>query len=124
MRNNKGIVAQMHSSATQWRHVFNLEITLKKGSLILGGLLTNSKSYGNETLRIITPEAKDQGNPKEELREYKLDNSWKEEVFYFSDCLKNSKDIKKGTIKDALETLNLVEKIYMSDASWKDRFYK
>ena len=38
MRSPKGVVAQLHSSATQWRHVFNLEITLQKGSLLLGGL--------------------------------------------------------------------------------------
>ena len=54
MKSPKGLVAQLHSSATQWRHVFNLEITLERGSLILGGLLTGSKSYGDETLTVIT----------------------------------------------------------------------
>ena len=54
MENNNGVVAQLHSSATQWRHTFKLEITLEKGSLVLGGLLTSSKSYGNETLKIIS----------------------------------------------------------------------
>ena len=49
MKSPKGLVSQLHSSATQWRHVFNLEITLERGSLILGGLLTGSKSYGDET---------------------------------------------------------------------------
>ena len=38
MKSPYGVVAQLHSSATQWRHVFNLEITLQKGSLVLGGL--------------------------------------------------------------------------------------
>jgi len=35
MRSKTGIVAMLHSSATQWRHKFNLEINLEKGSLIL-----------------------------------------------------------------------------------------
>ena len=65
MKSPKGLVAQLHSSATQWRHVFNLEITLERGSLILGGLLTGSKSYGDETLTVITSDpSKDKGMPE------------------------------------------------------------
>ena len=64
MRSSKGVVAQLHSSATQWRHLFNLEITMEKGSLILGGLLTGSKSYGDETLTIIRADLEnDKGAP-------------------------------------------------------------
>ena len=71
MKSRDGVVAQLHSSATQWRHVFNLEITLEKGSLVLGGLLTGSKSYGDETLKVITSDpAKDQGVPRESISKY------------------------------------------------------
>ena len=38
MRTKSGIVALLHSSATQWRHRFHLDINLEKGSLILGGV--------------------------------------------------------------------------------------
>ena len=44
----------MHSSATQWRHRFNLDINLEKGSVILGGILSGTKSYGAETLTVVT----------------------------------------------------------------------
>ena len=71
MKSPKGVVAQLHSSATQWRHVFNLEITLEKGSLILGGFLTGSKSYGDETLTVITSDPEiDKGTPKESISKY------------------------------------------------------
>ena len=34
MKSDSGIVAQLMSSATQWQHTFNLNITLEKGSLV------------------------------------------------------------------------------------------
>ena len=52
MRNANGVVALLHSSATQWRHDFSLRITLERGSLLLKGILSGSKSYGAETLNI------------------------------------------------------------------------
>ena len=44
MRSNTGVVAMLHSSATQWRHRFSLDITLERGSVDLAGILTSSKS--------------------------------------------------------------------------------
>ena len=46
MRTADGIVGMLNSSATQWRHRFNLDINLTRGSIILGGILTGTKSYG------------------------------------------------------------------------------
>ncbi len=43
MKSKSGIVSQLHSSATEWRHKFNLEINLEKGSIILSGILSGSK---------------------------------------------------------------------------------
>ena len=81
MQNDFGVVGQLHSSATQWRHKFHLDVTLKKGSLILGGLLTGSKSYGDETLKIIYADPEnDKGNPKEEIIHFDEDISWDEEI--------------------------------------------
>jgi len=124
MQSPKGIVAQVHSSATQWRHIFNLEITLQKGSLLLGGILTGSKSYGDETLRIITsnPE-KDKGNPKESTKKYNEDVSWDNEIKYFSNCLAKNLEIERGSIGDAIETMKLVETIYKADPEWKKKYY-
>ena len=124
MQSPNGVVAQVHSSATQWRHIFNLEITLQKGSLILGGLLTGSKSYGDETLRIITsnPE-KDKGNPKESTKKYNEDVSWDNEIKYFFNCLANNLEIERGSIEDAIETMKLVETIYKADPEWKKKYY-
>ena len=124
MKSSNGVIAQLHSSATQWRHVFNLEITLQKGSLVLGGLLTGSKSYGDETLKIISSNpAKDKGAPLESISKYNEDVSWDNEIKYFANCLKNDLTIERGSIKDAIETMHLVEEIYKADPQWKKKYY-
>ena len=124
MKSPKGLVSQLHSSATQWRHVFNLEITLERGSLILGGLLTGSKSYGDETLTVITSDpSKDNGMPKESTSKYNEDVSWDNEIKYFANSLASNTSIERGSIKDALETMKLIEIIYKADPIWKEKYY-
>ena len=124
MKSPKGLVAQLHSSATQWRHIFNLEITLEKGSLILGGLLTGSKSYGDEVLTVITSDPEtDKGTPREVTSQYNEDLSWDNEIKYFVDSLKNNTSIERGSIDDAIETMKLIETIYMADPIWKEKYY-
>ena len=124
MQNDDGIIGQLHSSATQWRHTFNLDITLKKGSLILGGLLTSSKSYGDETLKIIYADPDyDKGNPKEEIINFDEDISWDMEIKRFTDAVRNSDKIKNGSIYQAIEIMDLIEKIYKADPAWKKKYY-
>ena len=124
MHNDDGVIGQLHSSATQWRHTFNLDITLKKGSLILGGLLTSSKSYGDETLKIIYADPdNDKGNPKEEIINFDEDISWDMEIKRFTDAVRNSDKIKNGSIYQAIEIMDLIEKIYKADPAWKKKYY-
>ena len=124
MQNDEGLVAQLHSSATQWRHTFNLEMTFERGSLILGGLLTSSKSYGEETLRIIFADPdNDKGDPREEIISFEEDISWDEEIKRFTDAIRNSDKIKNGSIAQAIEIMELIEKIYKADNEWKRKYY-
>ena len=124
MKSANGVVAQFHSSATQWRHVFNLEITMEKGSLILGGLLTGSKSYGDETLTLITSDpTQDKGAPHENVSQFNEDVSWDNEIKYFADSLQNNFPIMRGNIDDAIETMHLIERIYKADPIWREKFY-
>ena len=125
MKSSKGVIAQLHSSATQWRHLFNLEITMEKGSLILGGLLTGSKSYGDETLTIIRADPEnDKGAPRESISKYNEDASWDNEIKYFARSLKKKSPITRGSIDDAIETMKLIERIYKADPIWRQKYYK
>jgi predicted dehydrogenase len=120
MRTGDGIVGMLNSSATQWRHRFNLDINLERGSIILGGILSGSKSYGAETLRVVTVDhGKDNGDPKEQVTQYNRDPSWEEEINRFAECVLTDQPIESGSSLDALNTMKLVYKIYHADPEWR-----
>lgn len=122
MRTADGKVAMLHSSASQWRHRFGLEITLTKGALTLAGILSGSKSYGAETLTVARTSGDDMGDPKEETRRYNRDPSWADEVAEFADAVLNGRSVANGSSDDALRTMRLVYRIYCADTEWKARW--
>ena len=122
MKNEKGIVAMLHSSATQWRHQFSLEITLERGSLLLAGILSSTKSYGQETLTILRREKRTPGVPNETIKSYDHDSSWAEEITDFKESILLDKPITVGTSFDAYKTMELVYKIYVADKDWETQF--
>jgi predicted dehydrogenase len=122
LRTSDDIVALLHSSATQWRHRFRLEITLTEGALILSGILTSSRSYGVETLTVVERSADDRGDPREVATRYNTDDSWRLEIDEFCQAIIASKPIRSGSSLDALKTMQLVYAIYRADPDWSARF--
>ncbi len=122
MRTADGKVAILHSSATQWRHRFNLEITLERGAITLSGILSGSKSYGAETMTVARTAGDDMGDPREETKRYNHDPSWADEIAEFADAILDGNPIDNGSSEDALETMRLVYRIYCADADWKRRW--
>jgi len=121
MKTKSGVVAFLNSSATQWRHRFNLEISLTKGAITLSGILSSSKSYGPEKIIISYPnESENEGEgPREVTVKYDEDNSWCEETNYFASCILNDSKVEQGTSSDAFETMKAVYNIYLADEEWK-----
>jgi len=119
MQTNDGVVAMLHSSASQWRHRFMLEIGMTKGAITLSGILSGSKSYGEETLTITQRGENDMGDPHEETMRYNSDSSWSLEVAEFADAILNGGEIANGSSLDALKTMELVYKIYCADPAWR-----
>jgi predicted dehydrogenase len=123
MKTSSGIVGMLHSSATQWRHRFSLEINLEKGSINLGGILSGSKSYGAETMTIVWAEPdSDNGDPREQTVRYNKDPSWATELNVFAEAVKSDIKIDHGGSYDALKTMELVYNIYKSDKEWSKKF--
>lgn len=123
MRTTDGIVGMLNSSATQWRHRFHLDINFERGSLILGGILSGTKSYGAETLTVVWADPdNDRGDPKEQTIRYNRDPSWDDEIAAFADCIVNGKPVQSGTSQEALRTMQLVFKIYYEDAAWRETY--
>jgi predicted dehydrogenase len=123
MRTAEGVVGMLNSSATQWRHRFHLDINLDRGSLILGGILSGTKSYGAETLTVVRADPdNDRGDPKEVITRYNRDPSWDEEMRAFADSVLSDKPVQSGTSDDALRTMQLVFKIYFADPAWRNTY--
>ena len=122
MRTDNGVVAMLHSTATQWRHRFNLDITLERGAIVLGGILSGSKSYGVETMTVAWADKDDRGDPKEEVTHYYEDPSWAAEIEEFADCIINDKPIVNGSSDEAMRTMETVYRIYCADPAWKKRW--
>jgi len=122
MRTDDGIVAFLHSSATQWRHRFRLEITLAEGALVLAGILSSTRSYGAETLTVVYRSDDDRGDPREVTTRYNEDNSWRDEVADFARAILADKPIRDGSSGEALKTMQLVYDIYRADPAWAARW--
>lgn len=122
MRTADGVVAMLHSSATQWRHRFQLDITLSCGMIILSGILSGSKSYGAETILVAYADGNDGGDPREMTMRYNQDNSWRDEIGDFADAILNDKPILDGSSMEALETMRLVYRIYCADPEWRNKY--
>lgn len=120
LKNTKtGLVAQLHSTMTQWRHLFSLEVFMEKGYMVLNGLKTSSGTYGDEVLsiaknRTTAPAAtwKD-----EERITYNTNTSWRSEINHFFNAILNNDKIEIGTSLDALNVMRTIEMIYQNGKS-------
>lgn len=123
MRTADGVVGMLNSSATQWRHRFHLDINLERGSLVLSGILSGTKSYGAETLTVIEADPdNDGGDPREQMTRYNRDRSWDTEIAAFADCIRNDSAVPSGTSEDALRSMQTVFRIYYADAGWRSAY--
>lgn len=123
MKSTDGVIGMLNSSATQWRHRFHLDINLEKGSLILGGILSGTKSYGAETLTVVWADPdNDLGDPREQVTRYNRDPSWDEEIAVFADCILSDTPVRSGNSDDALRTMQLVFSIYYADPTWRKKY--
>jgi len=114
-RNTKtGVTASLHSTMTQWRHLFSLEVFLEKGYMVLNGLKTSSGTYGDEVLSV----AKNRTKPPlatwtdEESISFGVDNSLYSEVNHFIESVLNNSAIQIGNSLDALDIMKLIDKTY------------
>lgn len=124
LKDAKGRIAMLNSTATQWQHKFNLEISLTEGYIELHGILSGSKSYGEE--RIVLGKRDDESNHGQmESRtiNFLQDNSWRDEIIEFANHVILDTPVESGTSKDALETMKLVYSIYYNDPEWRTKFH-
>lgn len=121
MKTADGKIAMVHSSANHWKHKFSLDIFMEDGYLCVNGLITSTRSYGEESITFAQKQFEDEaqafGRPREETIYFDRDDSWHLELEEFYECIIGSKTNFHGNSEDALKVMQLVEKIYQSNNS-------
>ncbi len=109
-----GIVASLHSTMTQWRHLFSLEVFMEKGYMVLNGLITSTMSYGEEVLSVAENRSTAPAATwKDEVKtQYLNNNSWRYEMEHFFTSIKDNTPVKIGNSKDALGLMKIIDEIY------------
>lgn len=116
LRTEDGKTAMLHSSFTQWKHRFTLEIFMEDGYVIVDGMPSGTRSYRDEWIkegRKLTGFAV--GNPPEQITFCNTDPSWEMELAEFVDCIRTGQPVRNGSSKDACEVMRLVFGIYEAD---------
>ena len=116
LRNShSGCVASLHSTMTQWRHLFSLEIFLEKGYMTLNGLKTTSNSYGKEVLTYALNRSKSPAATwdNEKSISYSDDSFWQVEIDDFAaDCIELARNPDDSHCQSALQLMKTLQAIY------------
>lgn len=118
LRDAEGRTAMLHSSSTQWKHRFNLEIYMSEGYLSVNGILSSTRSYGDETVTVARKrfdEGFAEGKPREEIIYFDTDPSWELEVADFIRHIREDSPVESGHSEQALKAMQLVFAIYADD---------
>jgi len=118
MKDTRGRVAMLHSSATQWQHRFSLDVSCENGFLELHGILSGTKSYGEEELVIGRRDESHTGSLRSERIKFLEDPSWGDEINEYAEAILNDRPIEHGSSAQALRTMELVYAIYEADPHW------
>ena len=107
------ISASLHSTITQWRHLFSLEVFYERGYIVLNGLKTSSNSYGKEILTIAQNRSKppEANWTKQKKIIYKYDKSWENELINFYKAIKYNKKYSANS-QAAYSLMQIIDGIY------------
>lgn len=116
LETEKGQVASLHSSTIQWKHKFDLDIICTNGYITLSGLLTATRSYGEEKMtyyrKDLAAKMGTLGRPVEHTMSFNTDESWDLEMEEFYNAVAGGKKVKQGTIEQAVMIMGLIQDIY------------
>jgi predicted dehydrogenase len=108
LQTERGQVAWLHASATEWKNTFSMEIYGRDGKLQIDGL---GGSYGTERLTWyrMLPEM---GPPETVAWEYPMgDDSWASELSALFDDIRAGRASTPG-LRDAIAALRVVKHVY------------
>ena len=115
LRNRRtGVVASLHSTMTQWRHLFSLEIFLEKGYIVINGLLTSSGTYGEEEMAVAKNRTAAPAATWSDEAHFRFDvnTSWRSEAEQFFGAIATGQPVAVGGSADALKLMRVIDRIY------------
>ncbi len=127
LRNRQtGVVASLHSTMTQWRHLFSLEVFLERGYLVLNGLKTQSGTYGDEVLTVANNRTNAPAATweDEDRTVFHLDTSWVDETAAFLDAILHDRPIVGGSSNDALRVMRIIDAIYLTERHSREELHE
>ncbi len=120
LKTEKGQLVSLHSNAIQWRHKFDMDIICTNGYIALNGLLTSTRSYGEEQITYYRKDLEMQtgrlGKPKEYTMCFDEDHSWDYEMAEFYRVVADGEPVKNGRPEEAVRVMRLIEEIYACGA--------
>ena len=118
LRSEMGAMAQFHVSATQWRHLFRMEVTGEQGYLWMDGLMPKESGFAPEMLVSAklrrNPSGQIISNPAEEVRAFEDDGAMDRNMISFLSVLAGEPPPAYATMEAAQRALEVVHRIYAS----------
>ncbi|MBI4503674.1 MAG: Gfo/Idh/MocA family oxidoreductase [Gemmatimonadetes bacterium] len=112
-RYDSGVVASLHTSWTQWKNLFCLELFGTVGALVVEGL---GGSYGVETLTVYRRNLAG-GAPESEVVRYDgNDCSWRDEWKDFLAAIRGGRPL-GGSADDGVAAMRMLDALYRSAAT-------
>ncbi|MBI3010376.1 MAG: Gfo/Idh/MocA family oxidoreductase, partial [Candidatus Omnitrophica bacterium] len=112
LRTEKGKLASIHASLTQWRNIFSFEVFGKEGYAVIEGL---GGSYGTE--RVCFGRREFDAPFAEETIEFRgADSSWKSEWEEFISALKEGRQ-PQGNVIDGAQAMRVILAAYEASRS-------
>lgn len=111
MRSKTGIPISMHSTLSQWKHTFKLEVSTSTGIYSIDGIKSSTRSYGNE--KLIKYVSYKDNFVKTNIQEFNSEDYYtmKDELEEFLSAISDG-EVKIGTTKDAVRVMQLIKDIY------------
>jgi predicted dehydrogenase len=125
-RNSKtGQCGSLHSTMTQWRHLFSFEVFLERGYLVLNGLKTPSGTYGAEALTIASNRSNAPAATweDEEVHRYDVDESWEREMENFLSAVHAGAPFDHRDSAEALRVMKMIDRIYEHERHESDTLF-
>ncbi len=116
LETEKGQLISLHSNAIQWKHKFDMDIICTNGYIALNGLLTSTRSYGEESITYYKKDLEMRtgrlGKPREYTMCFDEDSSWDMEMAEFYDVMTAGTPLYNGTPEDAVRVMQLIDAVY------------